>query len=299
MDGIIPVWKERGMTSHDVVFKLRRILHEKKIGHTGTLDPDVDGVLVCCVGEGTKLVSLMTDKVKEYVGEITLGFSTDTEDASGEIIASEPLNVPVSDQTIQSQMQTLVGEITQIPPMYSAVKVNGRRLYDYARNGETVERPKRQITVHQFDMTDVSIFDSAKGRQTFSFHVVCGKGTYVRTLATDLGNKLGIPATMTRLTRQGVKPFDAADCLTLDDISDKMANNDRSFLHPVEQALADYPVWHVPDSLVRLVENGAVLHRHQLPDTLPVCAYIGEHLKAIYDVHPTQVTEVKPVKMFR
>lgn len=299
MDGIVPVWKERGMTSHDVVFRLRHILNEKKIGHTGTLDPDVDGVLVCCVGEGTKLVSLITDKTKEYVGEITLGFNTDTEDSSGKIIEKKPLTLPLSDNLIQAKMQELTGKIIQIPPMYSAVKVNGRRLHDYARHGETVERPKREIVVNAFEMTSPSVFDAETGYQTFSFYVSCGKGTYVRTLASDLGRKLAIPATMVRLTRESVTPFTKRESLTLSEIESCVSDGNTSFIYPIDQALVDYPKWQVPTDLVRLVENGAVLHRHQLPDKLPVRAYIGDHLKALYDEHPKQKTEVKPIKVFR
>lgn len=141
MEGILPLWKERGLTSHDCVFKLRKILHMKKIGHSGTLDPDVDGILPICVGRATKVVEFLTDSGKVYEGEITLGYSTTTEDASGEIVDLTPVEKVLSNELIDSTMQTFIGEITQIPPMYSAVKVNGKRLYEYARNGETVERP--------------------------------------------------------------------------------------------------------------------------------------------------------------
>ncbi|MDO4670093.1 MAG: tRNA pseudouridine(55) synthase TruB [Aerococcus sp.] len=299
MDGMIPVWKERGMTSHDVVSKLRRILHEKKIGHTGTLDPTVDGVLVCCVGQGTKLVELLTDKQKQYIGTITFGFQTDTEDSAGQVVATQPLDQPFSNDTIQAAMRTLEGDIVQIPPMYSAVKVKGKRLYEYARANETVERPKRMIHVDQFELTSSPTFDPDAGQQTFHFLVTCGKGTYVRTLATDLGIKLGTLATMTELTRIQSSPYRAADCLTLDDIQTHYEAGDMSFLKPLESALANYPIWHVPKHLVSLVQNGAVLHREQLPTELPVRAYVNGQLKALYDVHPKLASEVKPMRMFQ
>ncbi|MDO4680858.1 MAG: tRNA pseudouridine(55) synthase TruB [Aerococcus sp.] len=299
MDGIIPVWKERGMTSHDVVFRLRWILKEKKIGHTGTLDPDVDGVLVCCVGQATKLVELLTDKEKQYIGEITLGFQTDTEDASGAVVKTEPLTEPFTKEAIQDTMKTLEGDIIQIPPMYSAVKVNGKRLYEYARAGEVVERPKHQIHVEQFTLTDTPVFHSDSSYQSFHFLVTCGKGTYVRTLATDLGAALGVPATMTDLTRIQSSPYRTKDCVTLKDIEERIQTNDWSFLQPLESALTKYPIWQVPESLERLVRNGAVLHQTQLPDQLPVRAYVQGTLTAIYAKHPTQIGEVKPLRMFK
>ncbi len=131
MDGILPLWKERGMTSHDCVFKLRKILHTKKIGHGGTLDPDVEGVLPICVGKGTKVIEYMVDSGKTYEGEITLGFATTTEDVSGEIVEKKPVTTPLSTEQIDQAMAEMTGEITQIPPMFSAVKVNGKRLYEY------------------------------------------------------------------------------------------------------------------------------------------------------------------------
>lgn len=299
MDGIIPVWKERGMTSHDVVFRLRRILHEKKIGHTGTLDPDVDGVLVCCVGQATKLVELLTDKKKQYIGEITLGFQTDTEDASGTIVAEHPLAAPLTPAAIQAAMATLEGDITQIPPLYSAVKVKGRHLYDYARAGEAVERPKRQVHVAQFQLTDSPVFDATTGYQSFHFLVNCGKGTYVRTLATDLGVALGTVATMTALTRTASSPYQADDCFTLQAIAENYQAGDERFLKPLESALTQYPVWEVPAPLEKLVRNGAVLHQTQLPQTLPVRAYVQGTLTALYGQHPKQPGEAKPIRMFQ
>ena len=153
MDGILPLWKERGMTSHDCVFKLRKILHTKKIGHGGTLDPDVEGVLPICVGKGTKVIEYMVDSGKTYEGEITLGFATTTEDVSGEIVEKKPVTTPLSTEQIDQAMAEMTGEITQIPPMFSAVKVNGKRLYEYARNGEEVERPQRKAMIYSFERT--------------------------------------------------------------------------------------------------------------------------------------------------
>ena len=257
MNGILPLWKERGMTSHDCVFKVRKILKMKKVGHTGTLDPNVDGVLPICLGKGTKLVELLMDKTKVYTGEITLGFATTTEDLDGEVVAEESLAHPFEDDYIQAFMQELTGHIVQIPPMYSAIKVKGKRLYEYAREGLEVERPEHPVFVHEFKLIGPSRFEDNK--QVFAFEVVCGKGTYVRTLASDLGRKLGVPATMTSLTREGSTPFSREDCLTLSQLTEAVGAEDYTWLVPVESTLSAYPVWQVPaeDShLVKLVEIG-------------------------------------------
>lgn len=302
MDGIIPVWKERGMTSHDVVFKVRKILKMKKVGHTGTLDPNVDGVLPICVGKGTKLVDLIMDKKKEYIGEITLGFATDTEDLDGEVVERVPVEAPVADDQIDQMMTKLTGTITQIPPMYSAVKVKGKRLYEYARAGEKVERPQRQIQVDLFERTSAVISNEEEKTQSFRFRVICGKGTYVRTLAYDLGKLLGFPATMTDLTRTGSTPYQAADCVTLKQLEEMVAADDFSFLDTIENAVSYLPAWQVPIELAQLVANGAVLSKQQLPDelqqSLPIRVYLGDQLKAIYDAHPSKNELIKPSKMF-
>lgn len=149
MDGIINVKKEAGMTSHDVVFKLRKILGTKKIGHGGTLDPDVVGVLPIAVGKATRMVEFMQDEGKVYEGEITLGFSTTTEDASGEVVERTPVEASLDAEEVDRMIAQMVGEMEQVPPMYSAVKVNGRKLYEYARAGEEVERPVRQVTIYE------------------------------------------------------------------------------------------------------------------------------------------------------
>ena len=212
MDGILPLWKERGMTSHDCVFKLRKILRTKKVGHGGTLDPDVDGILPICVGKGTKVIEFLTDSGKIYEGEIALGYSTTTEDASGEVVDSQPLSRPFTLAEIDEAMAQLTGTITQVPPMYSAVKVNGKRLYEYARNNETVERPQRIAEIATFKRTSAPVWDAEKGTQKWRFYVECGKGTYVRTLSVDTGKLLGVPAHMSDLTRTASAGFSKERC---------------------------------------------------------------------------------------
>lgn len=237
MDGIINLKKEAGMTSHDAVFKLRKILQTKKIGHGGTLDPDVVGVLPIAVGKATRLVEFMQDEGKIYEGEVTLGFSTTTEDASGEVLAKTPVLAPLDAKLVDEAIASLTGLITQIPPMYSAVKVNGRKLYEYARTGEVVEKPKRQVTIYSFEQTTPISYENQTAR--FNFRVRCGKGTYIRKLAVDLGVKLGYASHMSQLTRTSAAGMLLEEALTLDEIAEQVTVGDFSFLQPLELGIGD------------------------------------------------------------
>lgn len=227
------------MTSHDAVFQLRKILQEKKIGHGGTLDPDVVGVLPIAVGRATRVIEYMTDSGKVYEGEITLGYSTTTEDASGELVEETPVAADLTAAMIDQAMASFVGEISQIPPMYSAVKVKGRKLYEYARAGESVERPCRQVLISSFER--ISVLTFADGLCRFSFRVACSKGTYVRTLAVDLGARLGYASHMSALTRTSSAGLSLDEALTLTEIASKVADKDLSFLLPVEYGVSDLP----------------------------------------------------------
>lgn len=237
LSGIINVKKEAGMTSHDVVFQLRKILGEKKIGHGGTLDPDVVGVLPIAVGKATRLIEYMQEEGKIYEGEITLGYTTTTEDASGELVERTLIPRNLTEDEIDRAMQCFIGTITQIPPMYSAVKVNGRKLYEYARAGERVERPRRQVVVSQFERTSPLLFEGECAR--FSFRVRCGKGTYVRTLSVDLGARLGFASHMSKLVRTGSAGMVIQDALTIQEIKALFEAGDFSFLQPIEHGIGD------------------------------------------------------------
>ena len=237
MNGIINLKKEAGMTSHDAVFKLRKILGTKKIGHGGTLDPDVVGVLPIAVGKATRMVEFMQDEGKVYEGEITLGYSTTTEDASGEVVAETPVLSLLDETIVDEAIASLTGPITQIPPMYSAVKVNGRKLYEYARAGQEVERPERQVTIYQFERTSPISYESELAR--FTFRVKCSKGTYIRTLSVDLGKKLGYAAHMSHLTRTSAAGLQLEDALTLKEIAEKVEAGQLDFLHPLEIGTGD------------------------------------------------------------
>ncbi|MGT2865648.1 tRNA pseudouridine(55) synthase TruB [Streptococcus fryi] len=240
ISGIINLKKEAGMTSHDAVFKLRKLLNEKKIGHGGTLDPDVVGVLPIAVGKATRVIEYMTDSGKVYEGQITLGYSTTTEDASGDRISEKVVPKDYFTTTdIDLAMTSFEGEIKQIPPMYSAVKVNGRKLYEYARAGETVERPERTVTIHSFER--ISPLKYENDCLIFDFRVSCSKGTYVRTLAVDLGESLGFPSHMSFLERTSSAGLELKNALTLDNITVKRDSEDWSFLLPIEYGLMDLP----------------------------------------------------------
>ena len=290
------------MTSHDCVFRLRKILKMKRIGHTGTLDPDVTGVLPICLGRATKVAEYITDAGKAYEGEVTLGFSTTTEDSSGDIVEQKKVSESFTREQLLSVLAKLTGEILQTPPMYSAVKVNGKRLYEYARQGIEVERPTRKVMIHSIELLDE--------RNTFSgdpicfrFRVSCGKGTYIRTLAVMIGQELGLPAHMSDLVRIQSAAFNLEDCLSFDEIEKKV--EDESILqaiYPLETALSHLPKYRINDTVAKKVKNGAVL---DIPDHLltikgPIVLETADCLAiAIYEHHPQKEGLMKPVKVLR
>ena len=213
MDGIIAVRKEKGYTSHDVVAKLRGILHMKKIGHTGTLDPDAEGVLPVVLGKATKLAEFLTDKDKTYEAVLHLGLETDTQDMTGTVLKELP--VSVTEEQVRAAVSSFLGEQQQIPPMYSALKVNGRKLYEIAREGKTVERKPRTVFFHNIEIQDMKL-------PLVKISVTCSRGTYIRTLCYDIGKKLGCGACMEELVRTRSGQFRLEDSLTLEEIREHM-----------------------------------------------------------------------------
>ena len=207
MDGVIVIRKEKGFTSHDVVAKLRGILHMKKIGHTGTLDPDAEGVLPVALGKATRLVDMITDKEKTYEAVMRLGVVTDTQDMSG-IVLSQTTELSVTEEELCTVVSSFVGDYMQVPPMYSALKVNGKKLYELAREGKTVERKPRPVHFYEIEILDISF-------PLVRFRVTCSKGTYIRTLCHDIGEKLGCGAAMESLLRTKVGRFTLDDAITL------------------------------------------------------------------------------------
>ncbi|WP_461224276.1 tRNA pseudouridine(55) synthase TruB [Lacticaseibacillus suihuaensis] len=281
MDGILPVYKPSGMTSADVVSKLRYLLQMRRIGHSGTLDPSVDGVLPIALGAATKAVPALMALGKTYTGSVLLGVATETEDLDGAEIARQRLTAPLDVAAIDAAMASLTGDIVQIPPMYSAVKVNGRRLYDYARHGEHVERPRRAAHVYAFTRTAAPVFDEVAGTVSFTFTATVSKGTYIRTLAVDVGQVLGLPAVMSQLTRTQSGGFTLAQTLDLRELSRETAPEAaQAHLRPIEYAYPTVPQVSLTAAQWGDVQNGKAL---VLSQTAPQLALMqGATLKAIY-----------------
>lgn len=298
MNGILPLWKERGMTSHDCVFKLRKILKTKKVGHTGTLDPGVEGVLPICIGQATRIAEYLTDAGKTYEAVISIGRATTTEDAEGETIAENLSPKAFSREDILQALRQLTGEIEQTPPMFSAVKVNGKKLYEYARAGQTVERPTRKITIYELEL--LSTEDSFEGEEVcFSIRISCSKGTYIRTLAVQIGEALGYPAHMHELVRTASGTFTKENCLTLAQVQEKVDNNELEFILPVEFALSEFPYVEIDQSNEKQIFNGQVLPLHALLEVNEKIVYgVNGRAFAVYIPHPTKEGFMKPDKMF-
>ncbi len=259
MNGILPLWKERGMTSHDCVFKLRKILRTKKVGHTGTLDPGVEGVLPICIGQATRIAEYLTDAGKIYEAIISIGRTTTTEDAEGETVEEDLTIKNFSREQLLEVLASLTGVIEQTPPMFSAVKVNGKRLYEYARKGESVERPTRQVTIYDLELLDE--LAHYEGQEiTFPVRIACSKGTYIRTLAVQIGEALGYPAHMKELVRTASGTFTRENCFTLAQVAELMeAEQVATCILPVEYALADYPFIEITNANEKEIFNGQVL----------------------------------------
>lgn len=305
LNGILILNKPAGFTSHDCIMKVRKILRMKKVGHTGTLDPDVTGVLPICLGKATRVAEYITDVGKEYVGEVTLGWSTTTEDPSGETVATKKVDRAITREEILSVLQSLTGKIVQTPPIYSAVKVNGKRLYEYARQGLSVDIPSREVNIYEVELLDDR--DIFEGEHiSFSFRVSCGKGTYIRTLSVMIGEKLGYPAHMSKLVRTRSASFQIDDALTLDTLAEHAANGTvQTVLKPIEQAIDHLPQIIINDTLMKKVQNGMVLPVEELlvdngiqPEDGPFAVLNDRgHLLAIYQYHPNKVGLCKPVKV--
>lgn len=246
--GMINVYKEKGFTSHDVVAKLRGICKQKKIGHTGTLDPDAVGVLPVCLGSATRLCDMLTEKEKEYIAVCRLGLVTDTQDASGKVLAEKEVNV--TSEQLREAVASFLGESMQIPPMYSALKVNGKKLYELAREGKEVERKPRPITVYELELTEERLPE-------FTMRVKCSKGTYIRTLCHDIGQKLHCGGIMVSLVRTKVGRFSIEEALSLSALQE-LADTGRlkEAVIPVEAVFEKLPKLTVKETSVKALLNG-------------------------------------------
>ena len=265
-EGILPIYKQCGITSHDVVFKARKILKMKKIGHAGTLDPEVDGVLLLLLGGATKVSDYAMDLGKSYRAEVCLGIKTTTEDLTGEVL--EECNVSDIDiNKIKDILQTLIGEIEQTPPIYSAVKVKGKKLYEYARAGKfDVEIPSRKVNIYDVEFIEGSDY-YRDNKFYFSINISCGKGTYVRTIATDIGKKLNLPSTMSKLTRTRSGKIELDNCLTLSEVEQLLEKNKlEEKLLKKEYALEEYQFVEIPKFRAQQVMNGLRFRKDQFAD---------------------------------
>lgn len=302
MEGILPVFKECGLTSHDVVFKLRKILHTKKVGHTGTLDPEVNGVLPICVGGATKVSDYIMEMGKAYQATVTVGVSTTTEDQTGEVLETKAVSKDLTADKIDEAILSFVGEIEQIPPMYSSVKVNGRKLYEYARNNETVERPKRKVCIYEIERnSEIRYKDETC---SFDIFIRCGKGTYIRTLATDIGKALGYPAHMSQLTRVESGGFSIDESLTLDQIDELYKQEAlQEKLFPIEYGLKGLPHIQIDDpNIKKRILNGQKFYKKEFSEVIEAVTVMedketGKAL-ALYIPHAEKPNEIKPKKVF-
>lgn len=295
-NGMINVYKEAGFTSHDVVAKLRGICKQKKIGHTGTLDPQAVGVLPVCLGSATKLCDMLTDKDKEYIAELLLGVTTDTQDMEGQILSEKP--VTVTEEEVRTAIMSFVGEYAQVPPMYSALKVNGKKLYELARAGKEVERQARNVTIHEIEILEIAL-------PVVKMRVLCSKGTYIRTLCTDIGERLGCGGAMKHLTRSRVGMFTLDKAMTLSELEAlRDADTLKDIVVPVEDMFQNCPRVLVKPEFVRLLNNGNTLFSEQIQgeiqcktgEQVRMCRDDGSFL-GVYAYHE-ETKNYKPVKMF-
>lgn len=250
MNGIIVINKPKGRTSHDMVYFARRLTGVKKIGHTGTLDPDATGVLPVCVGSATKAADMLALSDKRYIAELVLGKTTDTQDASGEVLTE--CAVDVSEEEIIRAVKSFEGVIEQIPPMYSAIKQNGKKLYELARAGIEVERKKREITIYEINIEEINIENNS-----VKIDVSCSKGTYIRTLCHDIGQKLGTGAYMNALERTKTGPFELSESYTVEELTKmKEAGTLEEAFIPTDALFSDYPRIVLNEKQTRSITNG-------------------------------------------
>lgn len=291
VNGIINVYKEKGYTSFDVVAKLRGVYHQKKIGHTGTLDPDAEGVLPVCLGKATKVCDFLTDKDKEYEAVLLLGRETDTQDISGKILAEA--KVQTSEEEVERVIRSFVGAYNQIPPMYSALKVEGQKLCDLARKGITIERKARNVQIYGIEIEKMDLPE-------VTIRVHCSKGTYIRTLCHDIGEKLGCHGCMKSLIRTRVSAFSLEEAHRLSEIEEKPT----SWILPVDVVFSSYEKAVVSDRAEKFIVNGNRISQDQLLDMKDSCktdrirfyredgTFIG-----IYE-YKEETLDFKPVKLF-
>ena len=278
MNGILNLNKPAGFTSFDCVAALRRLTKEKRIGHTGTLDPQATGVLPVCIGKATRLLEFMDDVPKTYLCGCTLGLNTDTLDIWGEIKADRRAEIPdLSAETVERELLSFLGEITQKPPVFSAIRVNGKRLYEYAREGREVEVPERHVTVHS-----IALKSWNGPKEPFTFECVCSRGTYIRSICRDLGELLGTGACMSSLVRTETCGYKLADAVSLDALKSMSTEEIEALLDPPETAVSGLPRLELNEEQARLFSAGNPLWSDGtfVPEE-PAAAFFGDKLLGV------------------
>ena len=248
MNGIINFYKPKGITSHGAVNFFRKLTGIKRIGHTGTLDPNAEGILPICIGKATRVSEYLLSADKAYMGELILGQATDTQDKDGKVINTS--SKTVSEEDIRNSFSKFKGEILQIPPMYSALKHKGKKLYDLAREGKTVERTPRNINIYDLEIKEIT------NNRKVSFYVKCSRGTYIRTLSHDIGEDLGTFAYMSKLTRVEVGPFSMKNSYRKDELEDLGKDEIKEFLLPIDYALMQFEKINMPSEFYKNLKNG-------------------------------------------
>ncbi len=287
MDGIVLINKGKNCTSRDVVNQVSKILKTKKIGHTGTLDPIATGVLVLCIGKATKLVEVITSYDKEYEAEVILGIKTDTKDITGKILKEE--KVIISKENIEECLKKMIGTYNQTVPIYSAVKINGKKLYEYARNNEEIELPKRKVTIKELKLISDITYEKEKTKFKIKCHV--SKGTYIRSLIEDIATNLNTIGTMENLKRTKQGNFQITSANTIQDIE-----NNKFKIYSIEEILEKFYKIEMTDDLYFKIKNGSIIKNNYNHDIVAFTK--NDKVIAIYKEYSKDRTLLKPWKMF-
>lgn len=287
MDGIVLINKEKNCTSRDVVNQVSKILKTKKIGHTGTLDPIATGVLVLCIGKATKLVEVITSYDKEYEAEVILGIKTDTKDITGKILKEQ--KTIISKENIEECLKKMIGTYNQTVPIYSAVKINGKKLYEYARSNEEIELPKRKVTIKELKLISDITYEKEKTKFKIKCHV--SKGTYIRSLIEDIATNLNTIGTMENLKRTKQGNFQIANANTIKDIE-----NNKFKIYPIEEILEEFYKIEMTDDLYFKIKNGSIIKNNYNHDIVVFTK--NDKIVAIYKEYSKDKTLLKPWKMF-
>ena len=276
INGIVNIYKEKGYTSHDVVAVLRKVVGQKKIGHTGTLDPDATGVLPVCLGRATKVCELLTDHDKTYEALLLLGKTTDTQDISGEVLEERDPG-DLTEEEVRSCIESFIGEYDQIPPMYSALKVNGKKLYELAREGQEVERKARRITIHEIRILEINLPE-------VKLEVTCSKGTYIRTLCHDIGQKLGCGGCMKELLRTRVERFGLEDSIRLGEIAQLQKEGIlEEKIIAIDEMFPTYAQVVLPPKTAAAVRNGNSFRKRDISQETALKEYENDERVRVYD----------------